>query len=59
MQKSEQFFIAEAPGLPGCMAHGGTHEAALSNAGDAIRLRIGMAQEFGDHVPESRGLMYA
>ena len=31
-------FVAEAPELPGCMAHGKTHESALKNAKAAIRL---------------------
>ena len=48
-------FVAEAPELPGCAAHGPTQEAALANAQEAIRLRIETAEEFGDPVPEPRG----
>jgi predicted RNase H-like HicB family nuclease len=33
-------FIAEAPELPGCMAHGPTQESALGNALDAVHLWI-------------------
>lgn len=57
----DQVFIAEVPELSGCLAHGETHEAALSSAKDAIQLWIDTALEFGDHVPEPRGhrLMYA
>ncbi|MBY0580036.1 MAG: type II toxin-antitoxin system HicB family antitoxin [Burkholderiales bacterium] len=57
--ESDQVFIAEAPELPGCMAHGDTQEDALMNAKQAIQPWIDTALEFGDHVPESRGLMYA
>jgi predicted RNase H-like HicB family nuclease len=42
-------FVAEVPELPGCMAHGATHAAALKNAKAAMRLWIKTAQEFGDH----------
>jgi predicted RNase H-like HicB family nuclease len=48
-------FVAEAPELPGCAAHGPTQEAALANAQEAIRLWIETAEEFGDPVPEPRG----
>jgi predicted RNase H-like HicB family nuclease len=57
----DQVFVAEAPELPGCMAHGETEESALKNIKDAIELWIDTAREFGDPVPEPKGrrLMYA
>jgi len=57
----DQVFVAEAPELPGCVAHGETEEFALKNVKDAIRLWIDTAREFGDPVPEPKGrrLMYA
>jgi predicted RNase H-like HicB family nuclease len=48
-------YIAEAPELPGCMAHGVTQEGALSNALDAMRLWLDTAKEFGDPIPEPKG----
>jgi predicted RNase H-like HicB family nuclease len=51
----DEAFIAEVPELPGCMAHGGTQEAALGSAQDAIRLWIDTAREFGDPIPEPKG----
>ena len=51
----DQLFIAEVPELPGCMAHGDTHEAALTNVKEAIELWIDTAKEFGDPVPEPKG----
>jgi len=51
----DQTFIAEVPELPGCMAHGATHEMALMNVNDAIQLWIDTAKEFGDPVPEPKG----
>jgi len=48
-------FVAEVPELPGCAAHGATHEAALDSAQEAIRLWIDTANEFGDAVPKPKG----
>ena len=47
----DQVFVAEAPDLPGCKAHGDTKEQALANIKDAIRLWLDTANEFGDPVP--------
>lgn len=57
----DQVFIADVPELPGCSAHGMTHEAALSNAKEAIQLWIDTAREFGNAIPEPKGhrLMFA
>jgi predicted RNase H-like HicB family nuclease len=51
----DQVFVAEAPELPGCMAHGDTHEAALLSVKEAIQLWLDTAREFGDPVPEPKG----
>ena len=53
--EEDDTFVAEVPELPGCAAHGPTHEAALSSAQEAIRLWIDSAKEFGDSVPEPKG----
>ena len=50
--QSERLFIAEAPELPGCVAHGDTQEAALLNIQEAIQLWIDTAKEFSDPIPE-------
>jgi len=57
----DQVFVAEAPELPGCSAHGETEELALENVKEAIRLWIDTAREFGDPIPVPKGrrLMYA
>jgi len=51
----DQAFIAEAPELPGCMAHGDSEESALQQAKEAIRLWIDAARAFGDPIPEPKG----
>jgi predicted RNase H-like HicB family nuclease len=48
-------FIAEIPELPGCMAHGQTHAAALSSVRAAMKLWIRTAKELGREVPQPRG----
>jgi predicted RNase H-like HicB family nuclease len=48
-------FIAEAPELPGCAAHGFTQEEALANAQEAMHPWIETAKEFGDPVPVPKG----
>ncbi len=57
----DQAFIAEAPELPGCMAHGDSHESALANIHSAMDLWIQTAKEFSDPIPEPKGrrLMFA
>ncbi len=54
-------FVAEVPELPGCTAHGATHEAALASVKEAMQLWIDTAREFGDPVPPPKGrrLMFA
>ncbi len=51
----DRVFIAEAPELPGCMAHGDTYETALQNIKDAMALWIDTARAIGKPVPEPRG----
>ena len=48
-------FIAEAPELSGCMAHGKTPDEALKNVKEAIQLWIDTANEFGNPIPEPKG----
>ena len=54
-------YVADVPELPGCMAHGNTHESALANAKQAIQLWIETSKEFGDPIPVPKGkrLVYA
>lgn len=47
--------LADVPELPGCMAHGATCEAALTNVKAAIQFWIDTAVEFGAAVPEPKG----
>ena len=57
----DEVFIADVPELPGCMAHGDTHESALANAKDAMALWLDTAQELMKPIPEPKGrrLMFA
>jgi predicted RNase H-like HicB family nuclease len=53
--KADRAFVAEVPELPGCMADGGTQEAALAAAQVAIREWIDTANSLGRSVPAHRG----
>jgi predicted RNase H-like HicB family nuclease len=57
----DQTFIAEAPELPGCAAHGNSPDKALANCYEAIGFWIETAREFGRNIPEPKGrrLQYA
>lgn len=48
-------FVADVPELPGCMAHGDTHQQALARADEAVTLWLDTAREFGDPVPIPKG----
>jgi len=50
----DKIFVAEAPELAGCMAHGKTQSEALENVNEAIELWLETAREFGDEIPEPR-----
>ena len=51
----DRVFVAEVPGLPGCMAHGDTQEAALKHVNEAIALWIDTARESGDPHTGTQG----
>ena len=51
----DQAFVADAPELPGCMAHGDTQELALAQVKQAMALWIEAAQANGRAVPQARG----
>jgi predicted RNase H-like HicB family nuclease len=53
--EEDRAFVAEVPELPGCMAHGATQEAALRSAQEAVELRLDIAKQLGDPIPEPRG----
>jgi predicted RNase H-like HicB family nuclease len=53
--QEDDAYVAEAPQLNGCAAHGASQEEALRNAQDAISLWMETAQEFGDPIPEPKG----
>jgi len=57
----DQTFIAEAPELPGCIAHGPTHQEALTNVKDAMSQWIDTAVQLGRDIPQPLGrrLMFA
>ncbi len=53
--EADSAFVAMAPELPGCMAHGPTEEAARREIGLAADLWIATAKEFGDPIPDPGG----
>ena len=52
----DQVFVADVPELPGCAAHGDTHEEALANAQDAIALWLNTCDE-EDVPPPNPGVI--
>lgn len=52
----DQAYVARAPDLPGCMAHGSSYEEALANIREAMALWLETAQEDGVAAPEPRAL---
>ena len=50
----DDLYLAYAPELPGCMAHGDTQEEALNSIQEAMALWLDVAREFKDWVPEPK-----
>lgn len=44
-------FVADIPELPGCMAHGDTHESALAETQAAIGYWLEAAEKIGRPIP--------
>ena len=50
----DDVYIAYAPELPGCMAHGGTYEDALNSIMEAMDFWLEVAREFKNRVPRPK-----
>lgn len=50
----DKIFVAYAPELAGCVAHGKTQIDALNNVNEAIELWLETAKEFGDEIPQPK-----
>jgi len=48
----DKIFVANAPELAGCAAHGKTQIDALKNVNEAIELWLETARELGDEIPQ-------
>ena len=53
--RDDEAFVADVPELPGCVAHGDSHESALANAKSAMALWIESALADGQAVPQPKG----
>ena len=51
----DDLFVADTPELPGCMAHGDSHEDSLDHAQVAIDLWLEASREIGSPIPQPRG----
>ena len=52
-------FVADIPELPGCMAHGDSHEEALAQAQAAIGNWLEGAERIGRPIPQPAGELVA
>ena len=50
-------FVADVPELPGCMAHGDTHESALAEVQAAVAYWLEVAEDNGRPVPAPTGTL--
>jgi len=58
--KEDEYYVAEVPELPGCMANGATYQEALQNVEIIISEWIETAKLLKRNIPEPKGkLTYA
>ena len=50
----DDLYIAYAPELPGCMAHGDSYEDALKSITEAMEFWLEVSREVKDRVPEPK-----
>ena len=48
LQKSEEGYSVNCPGLPGCWSQGDTEEEALENIADAIREYLAVVEDLAE-----------
>jgi predicted RNase H-like HicB family nuclease len=48
----DRAFVARAPELEGCMAHGSSYEEAVRNIQDAMAAWLEFVRDLGQDVPE-------
>jgi len=53
--ETEEGFAVTCPALPGCHSQGATHEEAIANIREAIRLWLEVAEEDARREPEAEG----
>jgi predicted RNase H-like HicB family nuclease len=53
--EDDQLFLAKAPELPGCMAHGETREQAWQEINFLIPHWLEVLQETGRPIPQPKG----
>ena len=51
----DDLFVADVPELPGCMAHGDSHEEALAEPQAAIGYWLEAAERIGKPIPRPAG----
>lgn len=56
ISEEEEYYFAEVPELPGCMAHGSTPDEAIESIKESKRLWIEERLEQGYPVPEPRDI---
>ncbi len=55
----DDLFVADIPELPGCMAHGDSHEEALAEAQAVIGYWLEATREMGQPLPQPAGRLVA
>jgi predicted RNase H-like HicB family nuclease len=48
------YWVAECPGLPGCISQGGTRGTVIANIRDAFRAYVAALDDDGLPMPEER-----
>ena len=54
LYRSEKWWVAECPSLPGAISQGETREEAIANIREAIALVEDVMREHGDPIPQEQ-----
>jgi predicted RNase H-like HicB family nuclease len=56
VEKDQDGYFAFCPEVQGCYPQGATHEAALQNLKDAIRLHVQDRIQAGEEIPQTESI---